>query len=150
MALVVERYFQLTKDAEETPAEGLSWRQQQIVEGEQHRLQNFVDVLRWYRYPLQVKTHRAVNGLLEDDFEDEDPVQNDWNGTAKLVGVFASHCEKAGRGLLEKFPALEDELLLLLKSLQELQQELHQTFPRASEFIRPGFDTLGISEDLGL
>ncbi len=137
--------------AKEPPlsTDGLTWHQQQKVEGEAHRTQNLLDILGWYRYMLQVKTTRAVSGKMEFDDDFEDPIQNDSNGSAKVIMIGANHCIKAAKGLLALMPALEDELLLLLTSLQKYLKLMEAEFPNAMQFIRPGFDTLNITEDLG-
>ncbi len=136
--------------AKETPVsiEGLTYHQQQKVEGEGHRIQNLLDILGWYRYMLQVKTMRAISGKSDED-EFDDPIQNDSNGSAKAIMIGAGHCIKAAKGLLELIPAIEGELLLLLSSLQKYIKLMEEEFPDAMKFIRPGFDTLNIREDLG-
>ncbi len=147
--MVCERLQALLRDRPPPETDGLSWRQVIEAEKEEQQLNNFLDVLRWYRFPLEVKTRRALSGLLDDE-EDEDEVQNDWNGSAKVVKIAIQHCAGAGRKLLEMEPRLEDDLFLLLGQLQDFESALDDTFPHAAEFIRPGFDTLGIKEDLGV
>lgn len=148
MQLLMDRGMKFLKNEKPTSSAGLSFYQQQKVEGEYHRIQNLLDIISWYRFLFEAKTYRAVSGM-SDEFEEEDPVQNDWNGTAKVVLVGIRHCTKAAKGLLELIPSLEDELLLTLKTLQKFEMVMESTFPKAHEFIRPGFDTLGVSEDLG-
>lgn len=132
-----------------TSVEGLTYHQQQKVEGREHRIQNLLDILSWYRFMLQVKTMRAVNGKQHFVEGDEDPIQNDFNGSAKVIMLGAEHCIKAAEGLLHLFPEIEDDLLPLLACLQRYQTSMYHQFPAAMQFIRPGFDTLNIKEDFG-
>ncbi|MDR9443157.1 MAG: hypothetical protein RI842_10605, partial [Schleiferiaceae bacterium] len=59
-------------------------------------------------------------------------------------------CPKAAEALLFHLPQLEDPGLAFLAALETWEQNLRQQFPHAPDFIRPGFDTLGIEEDYGL
>ncbi len=146
--MVLQRANGLMAKENPVSTEGLTYHQQQKVEGETHRTQNLLDILGWYRYMLQVKTMRAISGKADGD-EHDDPIQNDSNGSAKVIMLGARHCIKAAQGLMMLLPALEDELLLLLASLQKYQGFMEDEFPDAMKFIRPGFDTLNITEDLG-
>lgn len=146
--IVLQRGSSLLAKEAPVSTEGLTYHQQQKVEGEAHRIQNLMDILGWYRYMLQVKTMRAVSGKSDED-ELDDPIQNDSNGSAKVIMIGANHCTKAAQGLITLLPALEGELLLLLSSLQKYLKLMEEDFPDAMKFIRPGFDTLNITEDLG-
>ncbi len=146
--IVLQRGNSLLAKEAPVSTEGLTYHQQQMVEGESHRIQNLLDILSWYRYMIQVKTMRAVSGKSEED-EIDDPIQNDSNGSAKVIMIGAGHCLKAANGLLALIPAMEGELLLLLSSLQKYIKLMEDEFPNAMKFIRPGFDTLNITEDLG-
>ena len=51
-------------------------------------LQDAIGVVRWYQYPIHVKSVRALRGHLDEDYGD-DPLQSDWNGSAQvaLLGI---------------------------------------------------------------
>ena len=100
-----------------------------------------LDVVRWDRHLIPVKLRRALRGLDEytrdEDFED-DPVQNDWNGTAKVTLISIRRSIEAWNTLAE---ALSDpEAKAIAEELRELHRQVLRTFPDADRFIRPGFD----------
>ena len=55
---------------------------------------------------------------------DEDPVQNDWNGPAKVALRFTRDPDAAH----------------IARELQRLRPEVEEEFPNAWRFVRPGFD----------
>ncbi len=112
-----------------------------------HRVQNAFDILCWYRYFIEVKLSRALKGK-ED--EEDDPIQNDSNGSAKIARIAIVHCLKAGKIILNDITEAEEECLAMLILLQKLLKAVDQEFPNAADFIRPGFDTLEIGENLGV
>ena len=86
------------------------------------------------------KTYRAVSSALEAGaFTD---IQSDANGSAKVALLLIEESRRAwqvlmqpGRGIGNGAPAR------FVKVLEDLESGLHQRFPRAFEFVRPGFDT---------
>lgn len=102
-----------------------------------------LQVVRWDRYLIPVKVRRALRGLdefLGGDTTWDDPVQNDWNGTAKLALLCIRRSIEAWDTLAE---ALDDpDARGVADQLRALQAEVERTFPDASRFIRPGFDEL--------
>ena len=91
---------------------------------------------------IAAKTHRAISSFEfnEDEELEVDPVQNDANGSAKVVLVAieqsaAAWSTIAHAGLLDAglVTYFADELTFL-------ENELHERFPFAMAFVRPGFD----------
>lgn len=130
---------------EQEDADGLSLLKDNSI----LHLDNCEQVLGWYLYFIQTKLYRALSGKY-DPMEDFDPVQNDWNGSAKLVKIAAEHCHGAVRQVLEISKTLEDDCLALLQLLKAFRAALDEEFPQTDEFIRPGFDQLGIKENYGV
>jgi hypothetical protein len=99
------------------------------------------DVYSW-SLTIAAKTRRAV-GSLEFNKDEEieiDPVQNDANGSAKVVMIAieqstAAWSTMAQAGLLD--PGL---VRYLADELAFLEDELRERFPFAMAFVRPGFD----------
>jgi hypothetical protein len=99
------------------------------------------DVYSW-SLTIAAKTHRAI-GSLEFNKDEEieiDAVQNDANGSAKVVLVaieqsMAAWSTMAQAGVLDSglVKYLADELVFL-------ENELRERFPFAMAFVRPGFD----------
>jgi hypothetical protein len=91
---------------------------------------------------ISAKIHRALHG--RDEFEhgegsfDEDPVQSDWNGPAKVALISIERSETAWRAIAAAVP---DPIAgILADQLAELRSSMMHTFPRATAFVRPGFD----------
>lgn len=101
-------------------------------------MKDLYEIISWYHSMILVKTKRAVTSLIEDDHEDE--IQNDANGTAKVVLNCIDRSMFAWNGILNDMPDQEDEALNNLALLQNLKAEILQSFPKAEQFIRPGFD----------
>jgi hypothetical protein len=91
---------------------------------------------------IAAKTHRALDGLdrFEHDDEpyEEDPIQNDWNGSAKVALISVGRSETAWQTIAA---ASSDAVATVLADqLAAMRELLLETFPRAMEFVRPGFD----------
>jgi hypothetical protein len=88
-----------------------------------------------------VKLHRALDGrdrqgMVEEG--DDDPVQNDWNGSAKIALIAIERSAEAWSVLAsatsQQIPAA------LAAQLTDLRADVERTFPDARRFRRPGFD----------
>jgi hypothetical protein len=87
---------------------------------------------------ISAKIFRAVLNLEEGD----DPVQNDANGSAKIARIMINDANSAWRTLMEPGQATADGVpARLAQLLDELDAALEARFPRAMDFVRPGFDT---------
>jgi hypothetical protein len=102
-----------------------------------------LDTISWNAGMVGAKVHRALNGFAERGIllKDEDPVQNDWNGSAKLARILIGESTSAWRVVMREGEAPEDSPLLeLVGLLTRIDQGLAERFPDAMNFIRPGFD----------
>jgi hypothetical protein len=96
---------------------------------------------------ISSKIYRAVSGTNEPDFDDSD-VQNDANGSAKLARVLVADSRAAWRVLMEVGRAAANGVpAALVRVLDELDASLAARFPRAMEFVRPGFDDVTRGDD---
>ena len=96
------------------------------------------EVIRWYQHQVYVKLMRA---LTKPDFdEDEDEIQNDSNGSAKVALIGINRSIGAWAKLYELFPEQSDTILDILLQLDRLKKKVNTTFPNAQHFKRPGFD----------
>ena len=106
-------------------------------------LSEALEVAAWDCFFIPVKLHRALHG--RDSFQrgeapDDDPVQNDWNGTAKVVLISIARSIQAWDVLAEA--TADPDASQVAESLRTLQQEVGLGFPNAWHFVRPGFDTV--------
>jgi len=100
-----------------------------------------VEVIGWDLHLIHVKIMRALNGrdeYLEDAVHDEGPVQNDWNGSAKVALISIVRSERAWRVIAAE--TQDEAAVVLAGSLATLRDEMDKEFPRAAAFRRPGFD----------
>jgi hypothetical protein len=89
------------------------------------------------------KIARALLGSdqqTRQSWEDDDPVQNDWNGSAKIALISIERSESAWQTIAQ---ATGDRAAAeLASSLATLRGEVEDAFPFARLFKRPGFDEL--------
>lgn len=101
---------------------------------------DFVEIIRWYQHQIYVKIMRALRGQMDDYGLEEDPIQNDQNGSAKVALMGINRSMAAWGGLLKEFPEKEDSILHLLVKLEKIRTQVESKFPQACQFKRPGFD----------
>ena len=94
---------------------------------------------------VTVKLTRAVDG--RDRFEqgedrDEGAVQNDWNGSAKVALVCLARSAEAWRVIAQA--AGEGTSLEIAEQMEALARDVEEWFPQARQFVRPGFDEIGV------
>lgn len=99
-----------------------------------------VEVIHWYSFQIHVKIMRALQ--YENSFpdEDDDPVQNDANGSAKVALIGTERSVFAWTVLLSRFEEHEDEILRVLVLLEKIKKGILKEFPDVREFHRPGFE----------
>jgi hypothetical protein len=93
---------------------------------------------------VAAKLHRALDGRdrhTHDGDEDDHPVQNDWNGSAKVVLISLERSDVAWRTIAQ---ATSDPVAAMLAdAAHDLHRLTLEEFPRATSFVRPGFDEPG-------
>ena len=127
-----------------------------------------IEVIRWYQFFIAVKVFRAVSGsdeFDEKDFADEEVVSFDFtadadddsadidydavlarsswidsNGSAKIALVAIDRSMAAWRVMEISLPEKSDKTKPMLIELERLRRAIEARFPRARDFIRPGFD----------
>jgi hypothetical protein len=93
------------------------------------------------------KVFRAISGTFNVG-TDPDDVQSDANGSAKVALLLVEESRQAWRELMKPGRAIADGLpARFVVMLDALETGVLQRFPRAFEFIRPGFDTGQAGED---
>lgn len=101
-----------------------------------------LDTIAWNASLISAKVHRALHGYAEREMiSGEDPVQNDWNGSAKVARILVAESLESWRAVLREGEAPDGSPLTeLLPMLEQIDASIAERFPQAMDFIRPGFD----------
>lgn len=103
-----------------------------------------IETVGWDCYLISVKIHRALRGrdlARQGELVDDDPVQNDWNGSGKVALICIQRSARAFRCIAEATG--DPEAAGLAERLAAFQADVEREFPGAWRFIRPGFDERG-------
>ena len=104
-------------------------------------LQDCLEIIQWYLHFIHVKLMRAIMGKLEDDgWDEKNGFQNDYDGSAKIALIATERSLQAWFALHQLTPLDEDEFLEIVSMLQRIKAQTEQEFPKAYQFVRPGFD----------
>ena len=107
-----------------------------------------LETIEWYGLPVSSKVFRALTGRVRN-LEDEgaDPLQSDWNGSAKVARLNIAESRAAWNDLLRAGGAPADSpLRRMIGLLDELDAAVRAEFPNAMAFARPGFDSMPDAE----
>ncbi len=120
-----------------------------------------VEVIRWYQFFIAAKTYRALMGLEDtgdedvsdidiDPFSDDDDEDvllraacHDSDGSAKIALIAIDRSSSAWRVMQNALPEKTESTVPMLIELEKLRRGIEQIFPRARDFVRPGFDEAG-------
>jgi len=103
-----------------------------------HSVADYVEVVQWYQFFIQVKLSRAVSGLSDDLEDDEAGFQTDYNGSAKIALLSVNRSMEAWTAI---YGATSENLILtILALLDKLKRNISEAFPDCEKFKRPGFD----------
>ena len=91
---------------------------------------------------IGAKIRRALHGFDEFEHDDEpfeeDPVQSDWNGSAKVALISVERSVTAWQTIA--VASCDPVATILAEQLAAMRELMMEAFPRAKEFVRPGFD----------
>ena len=140
---------------EETPASTASsrftflahaWlkdRRQAVARTADAALADALEVAAWDSSFIHVKLHRALRGRDEaqrgENFGDDHPIQNDWNGSAKVALISIERSLKAWNVIADVTG--DPDARHVAEELMVLRTEVDRAFPKARKFRRPGFDS---------
>lgn len=107
------------------------------------RIDEAREVIHWYQYQIAVKLMRALSSRTNeaqwsDEADDDDAKDSD--GSAKVSLIAISRSVSAWRLMQICLPERADSIILMILELEKLRQRVELTFPKALDFIRPGFD----------
>lgn len=109
--------------------------------GADARLAEAIAVAEWDCHLIAAKLHRAVKGrddALAGEGMDNDPIQNDWNGSAKVALVSIERSRQAWRVIADATG--DPDARHVAEELGTWMAAAERTFPDARKFRRPGFD----------
>ena len=90
---------------------------------------------------ISAKLCRALHGRDRHERSGDDdyhPVQNDWNGSAKVALISIERSEAAWRVIAQATG--EETPAMFADELRNLRREVQAVFPNAWSCVRPGFD----------
>jgi hypothetical protein len=100
-----------------------------------------LDIVGWDVWLVGAKINRALNGRDEwrtGESPEDHPVQNDWNGSAKVALISLTRSESGWRTIADATG--ETAAAVLADAIGRLRQAVEREFPDAMSFVRPGFD----------
>lgn len=103
-------------------------------------LKDALEVIAWYMHFIAAKAVRATSGKSPQDYSDPDPVQNDYNGSAKVALGAIEKSMGAWEVVIENLEESTDDIIDILSMLSTLKKDITMLFPKFAQFIRPGFD----------
>jgi hypothetical protein len=104
-------------------------------------IKDCVEVVQWYMTFINVKLVRALTEKMDyDGWEEENGLQCDFDGSAKIAIIGIERSLQAWIKLFEILPDQEDHFLKVLAMLEKLKDMVIKEFPNAMDFKRPGFD----------
>jgi hypothetical protein len=107
------------------------------------QLQDAREVIHWYQYQIAVKTMRALSSRSsEDELESIEPEWRDSDGSAKVALIGMDRSTSAWRIVQLCLPERAELVVPLLLQLEQLRQRTEKRFPKARDFVRPGFDEI--------
>jgi hypothetical protein len=98
------------------------------------------EIASWDCHLIGAKLDRALSGQDEADcgLAEDDPIQNDWNGSAKVALISMDRSIAAWNTIAV---TTEDAgAAAIAQQLQTLRLHVERKFPDARKFVRPGFD----------
>ena len=110
------------------------------AKGELVRLNDCVEVIRWYQSFIYVKICRAFMSLVEEKDDRSLASTRDSAGSAKVALIAIERSLAAWVAMREMFPEETDSMLEILIHLDRMRRSLMRKFPKAKSFRRPGFD----------
>jgi hypothetical protein len=105
-------------------------------------VRNAIDTIGLEMIVLAAKVHRALSGFVcRDEQLEGNPIQSDWNGSAKVARLMIADSRAAWETLIEVGRASPDApIRQLVRLLDQIDTALAERFPLAMDFVRPGFD----------
>jgi hypothetical protein len=163
-AKMVQEWFKEEFAVEENVFDDITGKANSVEED--INVSDAIEVIRWYQFFIAAKTYRALMGLEDlgdeelsdleiDPFSDGDDASDvnlddedvllraachDSDGSAKIALIAIDRSLSAWRLMQNALPEKTESIVPMLIELEKLRRGIEQIFPRARDFIRPGFD----------
>jgi hypothetical protein len=106
------------------------------------KFEDIVQIIRWYQHQIYVKLERAIYSELHENSNLLNGFPKDSEGSAKVALIGIDRSIGAWGQMLKHFPYYENKIIKLISFLERLRQIVEKRFPKARDFIRPGFDEI--------
>ncbi|HVP76947.1 MAG TPA: hypothetical protein VMV04_03535 [Thermodesulfobacteriota bacterium] len=106
------------------------------------RIEEAVEVIRWYQYFICAKVMRAVRGNIDEKEEGCADFPSDSDGSAKIALIAIDRSIAAWAVIQHYITDGGQEVIDIIAFLDGSRQAVEETFPNARSFIRPGFDEI--------
>ncbi|MFN2510297.1 MAG: hypothetical protein ABR568_02500 [Pyrinomonadaceae bacterium] len=109
---------------------------------ELEQMEDAREVIHWYQYQIAVKLMRALSSQSNEaewHTEDDDEAK-DSDGSAKVALIAIGRSVSAWRLMQICLPERADSIIPMILQLEKLRQRSELSFPKARDFVRPGFD----------
>ncbi|HYN23812.1 MAG TPA: hypothetical protein VES69_02065 [Pyrinomonadaceae bacterium] len=110
---------------------------------EMEQVEEAREVIHWYQYQIAVKLMRALSSRSNEaewPAEAADDEAKDSDGSAKVTLIAIDRSVSAWRLIQICLPERADSIIPMILELERLRQRTELKFPKARDFIRPGFD----------
>ncbi len=109
-------------------------------------LEDAIEVIQFYLFFIEAKLTRALssyfNPVLSDEFYEEEGFQKDSEGSAKIALIAIDRTIAAWMTIHKYYSKdNDDEIILFMMKLNQIRNVTEEIFPKARDFVRPGFDT---------
>lgn len=148
LAVAAERYAHNVNAWFETqllPVETISDTASQLQEAEldaDEDVNEAAEILRWYQYLIAAKIMRGL--FADDDEVEEAEYPKDSDGSVKVALIAIDRSISAWRLMQMASPEKAESIVPLLLELESLRLKTERVFPVARDFVRPGFDEVGL------
>jgi hypothetical protein len=137
-ALAVSRWFAEEFPQMEVFSDGAAGSHEEIEADE--CVNDYVAVIRWYQFFIAAKTIRGLSSRIDEDHYLADDDSRDSDGSVKAALIAIDRSLGAWKLMSKSREESADSINKLLLDLERLRLSAEREFPRARDFIRPGFD----------
>jgi len=106
------------------------------------KFDDIVQIIRWYQMQIYVKIQRAIDVETDKDNDFSEDFPNDSEGSVKVALIGIDRSIGAWTKMLDFFPDRKEKLMKIISFLNLLCSIVERRFPKARDFIRPGFDQI--------